>query len=109
MSAGCHAWLSHACELCRGGSDWQKIMIKQINPDGTSTLLNDTLSNVKFSNTAWAPDNKVIHCPEVLSVCHPYACASSGAYSSLRKEDAPLWCHALKKANLVTRLAACVL
>ncbi|CAL5219022.1 g780 [Coccomyxa viridis] len=47
-----------AYSISSGGSDWQKIMIKEINPDGTSTLLNDTLSNVKFSNTAWAPDNK---------------------------------------------------
>ncbi len=70
------------CELCRGGSDWQKIMIKEINPDGTSTLLNDTLSNVKFSNTAWAPDNKVTHCPESLSGHHTTAearpCGHSG-------------------------------
>ena len=43
-------------------------MIKQINPDGSSFLLNDTLGNVKFSNTAWAPDNKVTHCYEVLLV-----------------------------------------
>lgn len=40
-------------------------MIKQINPDGSSTLLNDTLGNVKFSNTAWAPDSKVPHYSKV--------------------------------------------
>ena len=55
---------SEQLALCSGGSDWQKIMIKQINPDGSSTMLNDTLGNVKFSNTAWAPDSKVPHHPD---------------------------------------------
>lgn len=32
-----------------------------MNPNGTSQELNDTLGNVKFSATAWAPDSKVIH------------------------------------------------
>ncbi|MCJ1354271.1 MAG: hypothetical protein MMC33_004258 [Icmadophila ericetorum] len=50
-----------AYSISSGGSDWQKILIKQINPDGSSFMLNDTLSNVKFSTTAWAPDNKVPH------------------------------------------------
>ena len=52
----------YCLELCRGGSDWQRIMLKEISPDGSSKLLNDTLSNVKFSNTAWAPDSKVTPC-----------------------------------------------
>ena len=49
--------------LYRGGSDWQKIMVKEIAADGSSKLLNDTLQNVKFSTTAWAPDSKVRRSP----------------------------------------------
>ena len=47
--------------LCRGGSDWERIKILEVNQNGTSQELNDTLGNVKFSATAWAPDSKVIH------------------------------------------------
>ena len=46
--------------LCRGGSDWERIKILEVNQDGTSQELNDTLGNVKFSATAWAPNSKVI-------------------------------------------------
>ena len=65
-------------------------MIKEINPDGTSTLLNDTLSNVKFSNTAWAPNNKVTHCPEILKECHLVL-----VYDCIKNEEFPLPCYAL--------------
>ena len=47
--------------LCRGGSDWERIKILEVNQNGTSQEMNDTLGNVKFSATAWAPDSKVIH------------------------------------------------
>lgn len=44
---------------CSGGSDWQKILLLEVNLDGSTKQLNDTLRNVKFSTTAWAPDSKV--------------------------------------------------
>ena len=45
---------------CSGGSDWETIHVLKINNDtGAVTVLNDTLNNVKFSGTAWSPDNKV--------------------------------------------------
>ena len=47
--------------LCRGGSDWERIKILEVNQKGTSQEMNDTLGNVKFSATAWAPDSKVNH------------------------------------------------
>ena len=47
---------------CSGGSDWQKILLLEVNQNGSTTQLNDTLDNVKFSTTAWAPDSKV-SCP----------------------------------------------
>ena len=44
---------------CSGGSDWEIIKVLSISNDtGAVTYLNDTLNNVKFSNTAWSPDNK---------------------------------------------------
>ena len=46
---------------CSGGSDWQKILLLEVNLDGSTKQLNDTLRNVKFSTTAWAPDSKVSH------------------------------------------------
>ena len=46
--------------MCSGGSDWEVIKVLSINNDtGAVTYLNDTLNNVKFSSTAWSPDNKV--------------------------------------------------
>ena len=43
-------------------------MLSINNDTGAVTFLNDTLSNVKFSNTAWSPDNKV-HTPISISHC----------------------------------------
>ena len=51
---------SSVCLSCRGGSDWERIKILEMNQNGTSKELNDTLGNVKFSATAWAPNSKVI-------------------------------------------------
>nr|QOL01125.1 putative extracellular protein CSOL_049 [Pseudococcomyxa simplex] len=48
-----------AYNIASGGSDWETIHVLQINNDtGAVTALNDTLNNVKFSGTAWSPDNK---------------------------------------------------
>ena len=44
---------------CSGGSDWESIRVLRVNETGGVTYLNDTLNNVKFSSTAWSPDNKV--------------------------------------------------
>lgn len=52
---------------CSGGSDWESIRVLRINETGGVTFLNDTLNNVKFSSTAWSPDNKVweqTSCPQ---------------------------------------------
>ena len=45
-------------------------MLRIANSTGEVTYLNDTLNNVKFSTTAWSPDNKasppglpgMVHC-----------------------------------------------
>ncbi len=43
-----------------GGSDWNSIKVLRVdNATGAPIFLNDTLNNVKFSTTAWSPDNKV--------------------------------------------------
>ncbi|CAK0747901.1 hypothetical protein CVIRNUC_001798 [Coccomyxa viridis] len=47
-----------AYAISSGGSDWERIKILEVNQNGTSQEMNDTLGNVKFSATAWAPDSK---------------------------------------------------
>ncbi|BDA42018.1 Prolyl endopeptidase [Coccomyxa sp. Obi] len=47
-----------AYSIASGGSDWESIHVLEINETGAVTYLNDTLNNVKFSSTAWSPDNK---------------------------------------------------
>lgn len=47
------------CCCCSAGSDWETIKLMRINATGAPEALPDTLVNVKFSSTAWTPDDKV--------------------------------------------------
>ncbi len=42
------------------GSDWQTMRVVRLdNATGAATLLDDVLTGVKYSVTAWTPDDKV--------------------------------------------------
>ncbi len=51
---------SSSARPCSTGSSWDTMHVVRLDAaTGAATPLNDTLTGVKYSTTAWTPDNKV--------------------------------------------------
>ena len=55
-----HGAEPYPCAGRSAGSDWQTMRVVRLdNATGAATLLDDVLTGVKYSVTAWTPDDKV--------------------------------------------------